>query len=120
MDSTNLENVRNAVKEMSKNNVKRNSWILVRAYDKPVKSNHRGKNSRKLNKLANQNAKKVVSPNSGYIVWKDRKVVIIYTNDLLKTPKNIFFTVLMNRTILMVENVSEDFLQSKDGEKKII
>ena len=58
MDSSNIENVRNAVKEMSKNNVKRNSWILVRAYDKPVKSNHRGKNSRKLNKLANQNAKK--------------------------------------------------------------
>ena len=90
MDSTNLENVREAVTKMSKNDVKRNSWILVRAYDKPVKTNHKGAGSREKNKLANKNLKKTVSEKSGYIIWKDRKVVIIYTNDLLKTPKKDF------------------------------
>ena len=90
--------------------IKRNSWILVRAYDKPVKTNHKGAGSRKKNKLANKNVKKTVSEKSGYIIWKDRKVVIIYTNDLLKTPKKFFFTVPMNRMLLMVENVLVDSL----------
>ena len=52
MDSANLENVRVAVTKMSKNDVKRNSWILVRAYDKPVKNNHTGPRSRENNRLA--------------------------------------------------------------------
>ena len=54
MDYTNIENVQITVTKMSKNNVKQNSWILVRAYDKPVKTNHRGKESREINKLAKQ------------------------------------------------------------------
>ena len=63
---------------------------MVRAYDKPVKTNHKGAGSREKNKLANKNVKKTVSDKSGYIIWKDRKVVIIYTNDLFKTPKKDF------------------------------
>ena len=76
---------------MSKNDVKRNSWILVRAYDKPVKTNHTGTRWREKNRLANKNVKKTVSDKSGYIIWKDRKVVVIYTNDLLKKKKKLQF-----------------------------
>ena len=42
MDSTNLLNVWTTVTKMAKNDVKRNSWILVRACDKPVKTITKG------------------------------------------------------------------------------
>ena len=34
--------------------------------------------------------KKTVAPNCGYIVWKDRNVVVFYTNDLNGTPSKDF------------------------------
>ena len=52
-----------------------------------VQSHITGPVSLEKNRLANKNVKKTVSDKSGYIIWKDRKVVIIYTNDLLITPK---------------------------------
>ena len=42
MDATNIENVREALREMSENNVERNQWILVRVYDPLVQITHTG------------------------------------------------------------------------------
>ena len=90
IDSANKENVQQAVRIIAKNNT-RNDWILVRAYDGlekviPVT----GKRSREKNKKHNEINKKTVAPNCGYILWKDRKVVVFYTNDLSGTPTNDF------------------------------
>ena len=46
---------------------------------------HIGEGSRNKNKSRMKIIKKV-APNCGYIVWKDRKEVVFYTNDLINTP----------------------------------
>ena len=52
-------------------NSDRGSWLLVQAFDEVGKK---------------KGEKQVPSKNSGYIVFKDRAVVIFYTNDLAETP----------------------------------
>jgi hypothetical protein len=47
----------------------RGTWVLVRAFNSQVDDD--------------------VAPNCGYIVFKDRKDVVFYTNDLAATPKEL-------------------------------
>jgi hypothetical protein len=50
----------------------RGTWVLVRACNPPLENNT-----------------EVVAPNCGYVVFKDRKDVIFYTNDLAATPNEL-------------------------------
>ena len=47
----------------------RGSWFLVQAYDPPTEDSESA----------------TVAENTGYIVFKDRKTVVFYTNDLANT-----------------------------------
>ena len=62
----------------------------MREYDPQVKITHTGAGSRKRNLNKRKNNCKTVSEKCGYILWKDRKVVVFYTDDLLLTPDKDF------------------------------
>ena len=47
------------------------------------KNTHTGAGSRKRNLNERENNCKTVSEKCGYILWKDRKVVVFNTNDFL-------------------------------------
>ena len=48
------------------------------------------KDQEKKNQKQKEKSKKTVARSCGYIVWKDRKVVVFYTNDLSDTPTKDF------------------------------
>lgn len=70
----NSQNVKRAVERLS--NAARGSWELVRAYDPPL----------------TPNGTKTVADCAGFIVFKDSKVVVFYSNDLASTPSQDFLT----------------------------
>ena len=88
--NANNENVREAVRIIAKHNI-RNDWILIRAYDGPKKLvTFTGPGSKIKNKIQKEKNKKKVAPKCGYIVGKDMKVVVFYTNNLIDTPTKNF------------------------------
>lgn len=91
VDSTNRPNLAQGISMLK--DAPRGSWKLIRAYDKiPTLDVLRRKH------LAEQRKKppsersafvvptELVAEKAGYIVWKDTKVVVFYTNDLCDTP----------------------------------
>jgi hypothetical protein len=50
----------------------RGTWVLVHAFNPPLANNT-----------------EVVAPNCGYVVFKDRKDAVFYTNDLAATPNEL-------------------------------
>lgn len=93
VDATNRKYLSNAIVEMK--DAERGAWKLVRAYNKvpDLAKLQRAHNARNK-KLPAKDRKVFVSPcnlvaeNAGYIVWKDKKVVIFYSNDLAGTPSD--------------------------------
>jgi hypothetical protein len=68
----NAANVKAAMQRLA--NAPRGSWILVRAYDPPT----------------TRNGEKTVADSAGFIVFKDSKVCVFYSNDLAFTPSQDF------------------------------
>jgi len=71
------------------------SWCLVRAYDEHLElAKLQRQHQARMGGLLNHQKEKFIppcnniSPDSGYNVFKDAKVIIFYTNDLNGTPSN--------------------------------
>jgi hypothetical protein len=93
VDLTNWYWLEQAVDLISKKD--RGSWCLVRAYDEhPELAKLQRQHQAGMRGLPNHQKEKFIppcdniSPDSGYIVFKDDKVVIFCTNDLNGTPSN--------------------------------
>jgi hypothetical protein len=65
---------------MSPDNLQRGSWRLVWAYSKPSDWDHQEAFYLK------SHPEELVCKNAGYLVWKDKKMVIFYSNNLALTP----------------------------------
>ena len=90
VDSANRDNVLKGLERV--NDKPMHSWVLVRAHDTvESKSNKRRKvQSNTLDNYLNVSSSKQpssVHPNAGYIIWKDKKSIPFYTNDLATTPE---------------------------------
>ena len=90
LDTANRENVLKAMAYLK--DKPRHEWVLVRAYE-DVKSPQRKKQRIQQNTMdkylknpISSSANTVVSKKCGFIVWKDKKVIPFYTNDLAFTP----------------------------------
>lgn len=91
VDAINRIHFNSAIQTMK--DAQRGHWILVQAFDK---SKHvekmRQKHNSEMKKLAIAQRVAFVPPHesiancAGYIVWRDSKVVVFYTNDLHATP----------------------------------
>jgi sporulation protein YlmC with PRC-barrel domain len=91
VDSTNRTFITLALEQMK--DAQRGSWKLVRAYDKVDDLDKQRKqhaySQRKLNKETRTQfvpSHQKPADCAGYIIWKDSKIVIFYTNDLSSTP----------------------------------
>ena len=70
VDSVNRRHLKEAMTMMSSKS--RGSWLLVQSFDKPTERHQPAQ----------------VAKNAGFIVFKDRNVVVFYTNDLATTPSS--------------------------------
>ena len=91
IDATNRTYVKKAMSMVEK--LERGSWALVRAYDKVDDLDKLRREHNKLQKNLPSNERKPFTPptsqvadKAGYIIFKDKKIVIFYTNDLACTP----------------------------------
>ena len=91
----------------------RGSWCLVCTYDKiPDLEKLRRKNvAAEKKKPANQRTQfvaptEIIAKNAGYIVWKDSKVVVFYTNDLSNTPSTSVLDGTSDEAILCVRGLA--------------
>ena len=89
LDTANRENVLKAMAYLK--DKPRHEWVLVRAYEevKPTPHKKRKIQSNTMDKyLTNPipSSGKTVSKKCGFIIWKDKKVIPFYTNDLAFTP----------------------------------
>lgn len=100
-----------AIQEMK--NEPRGTWMLVRAYNKT-------KNTDELRKKHNIEMKSkpinervpftpsadTVATKSGYVIWKDSKIVIFYSNDLKATPSNAILKCTSGEAIACVHGLA--------------
>lgn len=91
IDAVNRIHVYPAIAEMK--NACRGSWVLVRAYHKPSNfDNLRRLHQRNqanvpaCSRIPYQIPSDCIAEKAGFIVFKDSKVVLFYTNDLYQTP----------------------------------
>ena len=91
VDATNRFYLTKAIQQLK--DADRCSWKLVRTYDKNTEiEKYRRKHTNAMKKLNVKNRTPFVPPHdkvaekAGYIVWKDKKIVIFYTNDLASSP----------------------------------
>jgi hypothetical protein len=91
VDATNRFHLKNAIEALK--NSPRGSWSLVRAYDKgPNYDQLQRSHAAAQRPLQKEQRTPFVPPmeliaeKCGYIVFKDSKVVVFYTNDLASTP----------------------------------
>lgn len=91
VDATNRHYLTTAIALMKDST--RGDWKLVRAYNKlPDLEKLKRQHAALQKRLPMAKKTPFVAPhdniadNAGYIVWKDSKIVIFYTNDLAKTP----------------------------------
>ena len=89
VDGVNMQRLQNAKKTIE--DMPRGSWVLLQCLtvqkNKPTKATKYKKNkTTSTRKEKDKRESLVVAPNAGYIVYKDSKIVIFYTNDLAQTP----------------------------------
>lgn len=92
----------------------RGSWCLVRAYDEHPELSKLQRQHQNRNKDKGQTEKQkfipptdLVASNAGYIVFKDSKVVIFYTNDLAGTPDHAIMDGTLTETAMLCHGVSK-------------
>lgn len=95
VDGTNQPNLTQGISMLK--DVPRGSWNLVCAHDKILNSEvlrkaHASEHRRKPpgERTAFLVPTELAVENAGYIVWKDTKIVIFYTNNLCHTPSRAF------------------------------
>jgi len=85
IDATNRYYVSQAVEKLK--NASRGDWLLVQAFNKhPDYDHRRNEHRRQSNQTPFVPPLELRSEKAGYIVFKDSKVVIFYTNDLFEMP----------------------------------
>src|SRR5687767_111820 len=91
IDSTNKVYINKALAAMK--DMPRGSWLLIGAYNKVENYNelykvhyNKQKKVRKANRVPFNIPTENVAANTGYILFKDNKIVIFYTNDLKSSP----------------------------------
>ncbi len=91
----------------------RGFWCLVRTYDEHLdlarlQHQHQARNrdKNKKDKEAFVPPTDFVSPNCGYSVFKDSKIVIFYTNDLDVIPEHPIMDGSLEATVLLCRDVS--------------
>ena len=94
VDALNTSNIQDACAQLK--DARRGSWRLVAAYDPPADVEQQRKEYNKEKRKLSKTQQVKVPPfmpsaftqaeNAGFIVLLDKKVVIIYTNDLAGTP----------------------------------
>ena len=90
VDSANRDNVLKGLERV--NDKPMHSWVLVRAHDtvESTSNKRRKVQSNTLDNYLNVSPSKQpssVHPKAGYIIWKDKKSIPFYTNDLATTPE---------------------------------
>jgi hypothetical protein len=75
-------------------NSNRGEWVLVQAYNKHpeyerLRNQHTAEQHRQNSRSPLIPPLDHVANNSGFIILKDSKVVVFYSNDLLETPPDI-------------------------------
>jgi len=111
VDSINRAHLTEAISLMK--DATRGSWKLVQAYDKiPDLDKLRRKHiAAEKKKPASQRTQfvpptELVAENAGYIVWKDSKLVVFYTNDLASTPSRPILDGTSDEAISCVRGVA--------------
>jgi hypothetical protein len=92
VDATNRHYLSKAIELMK--DASRGTWMLVHAFNKnPEYDRLHNQHSSQQKRLSNNNTRVAFVPpldsiaeKAGYIVFKDSKVVIFYTNDLMENP----------------------------------
>ena len=90
IDNTNIANAKKAVSMVKK--LERGLWALVKACNPNPKLEKLRKERNKLKKSPKKEKTTFVPPltnpaeNAGYVVFKDRKLVVFYSNDLATIP----------------------------------
>ncbi len=99
----------------------RGSWILVRVYNKDEKFDTlQGQHRRMMSKLPSKERTPFVPPmgsiaeKTGYIVFKDSKVVIFYSNDLAETPQEPMLESNDARAVTCVHGLAKLFRWTGD------
>ena len=107
VDATNRRYLSEAIAMMK--DAPRGSWCLVCAYDKiPDLEKLRRKHADAEKKTTATQRTQFVAPtelvakNAGYIVWKDSKLVVLYTNNLATTPSRSILDGTSEEAVLCV------------------
>ena len=91
MDATNRYHLSKAIESMK--DASRGSWCLVQAFNKHPNERLRNQHQAQQRRSSGTNQANTFVPplddaanKAGYLVFKDSKVVVFYTNDLLENP----------------------------------
>ena len=112
IDSTNRRYVAEGVTKLK--DCARGSWSVIRAHDKhpdldKLRRRHDAEQKKKKRKKSRTQFVPpcdLVVENAGYIVWRDTKVVIFYTNDLAGTPSEPILDGGTDEAIALVRGLS--------------
>ena len=112
VDSTNRVYVRKGIAQLK--NAPRGCWLLVRAYnphpnltDLRNKHNSEQKKQSPSDRVPFSPPTNLISDNAGYILLKDSKVVIFYSNDLAGTATEAILTSSSAEAIALVHGLAK-------------
>jgi hypothetical protein len=101
VDSINRVHLKKAIEDIRES--KRGTWKLVRAYDKSANWDKRQKDYNA------QHPEHLKADKCGYMVLKDSKVVVFYTNDLAGTPPEPISDASNAKTVACVHGLASLF-----------
>ena len=112
VDGSNRHQLKKAIQELA--DLPRGQWKLVRAYNKvenlkTLQQAHAREQSKKpkAQRVPFVYPEDSVAEKAGYIVWKDSKVVVFYTNDLASTPPSAILDGTDEDAIFCVNGLAE-------------
>ena len=91
----------------------RGTWVLCRAYDamddlERLRRRHAAEQRKKpvARRTPFEAPTELIAEKAGYIVWKDSKLVVFYTNNLAKTPSKPILDGLSKEAIECVHGLA--------------